>query len=57
MLPATQSFDDQGLRVRSDFPVNLKEYEIGGLSKMLGVLRMDEHIEVHVDLRFSYQSQ
>ena len=39
--------------MRTDFPVNLKEYEIGGLSKALGVLRMDEHIEVHVDLTFA----
>lgn len=43
----------EGIRVRSDFPLNLKDYEIGGLSKMLGMLRMDEHIEVHVDLVFA----
>jgi polyisoprenoid-binding protein YceI len=53
-LPATLSLDHQGVRVRSDFPVNLKDFEIGGLSKMLGLLKMDEHIVVHVDLRFTY---
>jgi hypothetical protein len=40
------------IRVRSDFPLNLKDHRIGGLSKMLGVLKMHEHIEVHVDLVF-----
>jgi hypothetical protein len=38
--------------VRSDFPLNLKDYRIGGLSKLLGMLKMSEHIEVHVDLLF-----
>jgi hypothetical protein len=28
----------------------LADYEIGGLTKMLGMLRMEEGIEVHVDL-------
>jgi hypothetical protein len=30
-----------------------KDYEIGGLSKMLGMIKMHEDIEVHVDLRFA----
>ena len=37
----------------SDFPLSLKDYRIGGLSKMLGVLKMYDDIEVHVDLLFS----
>ena len=41
------------IRLRSDFPLNLKDYRIGGLSKMLGVLKMHEGIEVHVDLVFA----
>ena len=40
------------IRLRSDFPLNLKDYHIGGLSKMLGMLKMHENIEVHVDLVF-----
>jgi hypothetical protein len=40
------------LRLRSDFPLDLGDYEIGGLTKMLGMLRMEEGIEVHVDLTF-----
>jgi hypothetical protein len=38
--------------VRTDFPLNLKDYKIGGLTKMLGMLRMYEDIKVHVDLTF-----
>jgi polyisoprenoid-binding protein YceI len=41
------------LRLRSDFPLDLSDYEIGGLSRMLGVLRMQEGINVHVDLTFA----
>jgi polyisoprenoid-binding protein YceI len=55
-LPATLAFDDRGVRVRCEFPVNLKDYEIGGLSKMLGILKMHEHVEVHVDLQFAFQT-
>ena len=51
-LPADLLAAGNGIRVRSDFPLNLKDYEIGGLSKMLGMLRMQEDIEVHVDLTF-----
>jgi len=40
------------IRVRGDFPLNLKDYRIGGLSKMLGILKMHENIEIHVDLVF-----
>jgi len=51
-LPGTLVFRKQELQVRSDFPLNLKDYRIGGLSKLLGMLKMSEHIEVHVDLLF-----
>jgi polyisoprenoid-binding protein YceI/CheY-like chemotaxis protein len=40
------------VRVRSEFPLSLKDYEIKGLSKMLGVLKMYDNIEVHVDVIF-----
>jgi polyisoprenoid-binding protein YceI len=52
-LPGTVMFRGRNVRVRSDFPLNLKDYRIGGLSKMLGMLKMSENIEVHVDLLFS----
>jgi polyisoprenoid-binding protein YceI len=51
-LPATVHLSNSAARVRSDFPLSLKEYRIGGLSKMLGVLKMYDDIEVHVDLHF-----
>jgi polyisoprenoid-binding protein YceI len=54
-LPATLVFLSDGVRVRSTTPLNLKDYEIGGLSKFLGVLKMSEKIEVHVDVTFGYQ--
>ena len=53
-LPATLQFQGSKARVRSDFPLKLKDYRIGGLSKMLGVLKMYDDIEVHVDLRFAF---
>lgn len=33
-------------------PMNLKDYKIGGLSKALGILKMHENIEVHIDVTF-----
>ena len=51
-LPGTIAFNAANARVHTDFPLNLKEYGIGGLSKMLGMLKMHENIEVHVDVVF-----
>ena len=31
----------------------LKDYKIGGLTKLLGTLKMDDKIVVHLDLRFA----
>lgn len=52
-LPATVMFSQDTIRVRSDFPMNLKDYKIGGLSKFLGMFKMYEDIVVHVDLVFA----
>lgn len=52
-IPARLAFADQEIRVRASFPLNLKDYRIGGLSKFLGVLRMHPDIDVHVDLVFA----
>jgi polyisoprenoid-binding protein YceI len=52
-LPGFVRREGEDLRVRSDFPINLKDYKIGGLSKLLGMLKMDEHIVVHVDVVFA----
>lgn len=51
-VPGILQFHGREVRVRADFPLNLKDYRIGGLSKMLGVLKMHEKIEVHVDVHF-----
>ena len=51
-LPGAVQFEGPKARVRSDFPLSLKDYRIGGLSKMLGVLKMYDDIQVHVDLLF-----
>jgi polyisoprenoid-binding protein YceI/CheY-like chemotaxis protein len=51
-LPGWVQISAGKARVRSDFPLSLKEYGIKGLSKMLGVLKMYDDIEVHVDLVF-----
>jgi polyisoprenoid-binding protein YceI len=51
-LPASAAFGPEGVRVRGTTPLNLEDYEIGGLTKMLGMLKMHEEIVVHVDLLF-----
>jgi polyisoprenoid-binding protein YceI len=51
-LPATVMRRGDTINVRSSFPVDLGDYHIGGLTKMLGMLRMDPTIVVHVDLLF-----
>ena len=39
-------------RFSGRLPMNLRDYQIGGLSKMLGVLKMDEEIVVKIDVTF-----
>jgi polyisoprenoid-binding protein YceI len=51
-LPGIVQFTGSNARVRTDFPLNLKDYHIGGLSKLFGMLKMYENIEVHADLLF-----
>jgi polyisoprenoid-binding protein YceI len=51
-LPGTIRFIGPDARVRTEFPLNLKDYRIGGLSKLLGMLKMYEDIEVRADLVF-----
>lgn len=51
-LPSLLTFSDQGIRVRTTFPLNLKDYKIGGLSKALGLFKMYPDIVVHVDVTF-----
>jgi hypothetical protein len=48
-----ESLAGDALRPRSSFPLDFGDYEIGGLTKMPGMLRMREGIEVHVDPTFA----
>ncbi|HEX5387077.1 MAG TPA: YceI family protein [Gemmatimonadales bacterium] len=53
-IPGAVTLGPDGARVRGTLPVNLKDYHIGGLSKLFGTLRMYEDIVVHIDLQFAY---
>jgi polyisoprenoid-binding protein YceI len=55
-FPGMVVVDQGGVRVRATVPLNLKDYRIGGLSKMLGVLKMHEGIVVHVDVTFASEA-
>ena len=52
-MPATVVYKAGAVHLRSSFPLNLTDYQIGGLSKMLGILKMHPDIMVHVDLLFN----
>ena len=41
------------VRFRGSAPIDLKDYQVEGLTKMLGLLKMDRQIVVRVDLTFS----
>ncbi len=51
-MEAMAVFEDSRIRLKTDFPLNLEDYDIGGLSKMLGMLKMNKKITVHVDVVF-----
>jgi polyisoprenoid-binding protein YceI len=51
-LPATIVREGDTTHVTTAFPLDLHDYDIGGLTKMLGMLRMQPGIDVRVDLRF-----
>jgi polyisoprenoid-binding protein YceI len=51
-LPAVVVRHGESITVDSSFPLNLKDYKIGGLSKVLGLFKMNEHITVHIHVTF-----
>ena len=55
-IPSVLRFRADGVRVQGSLPLNLKDYQIGGLTKMLGLLKMHEDIVVHLDVDFSFAS-
>jgi polyisoprenoid-binding protein YceI len=52
-IPARVMLVGNHVRLLADTPLNLKDYKIGHLTKMLGMLTMHEDIVVHVDLTFA----
>ena len=52
-IPATLVTQPDAIRVRGDTPLSLKDYEIEGLSKLMGMLKMYDKILVHVDVTFA----
>jgi polyisoprenoid-binding protein YceI len=52
-IPAKVFLSPDSMHVTGSFPLNLKDYRIGGLSKLLGIFKMYEDIVVHLDLRFA----
>ncbi|HEU5359107.1 MAG TPA: YceI family protein [Gemmatimonadales bacterium] len=51
-LQATAVFAPGQVRIQSSVPLDLNDYHIEGLSKMLGILKMHPGILVHVDVTF-----
>lgn len=51
-IPGWAWLGPNSTRFRGQTPLNLKDYQIGGLSKLLGTLKMHEEIVVRVDLSF-----
>jgi polyisoprenoid-binding protein YceI len=51
-LPAVVVRAAETISVDASTPLNLKDYRIGGLSKFLGVFKMNEHIVVHIRVTF-----
>src|SRR6266849_1564383 len=52
-IPATVVTQPDAIRVRADAPLSLKDYQVEGLSKMMGMLKMYDRILLHVDVRFA----
>jgi polyisoprenoid-binding protein YceI len=52
-LPGTVVLHEGEARIRADFPVDVRDYKVGSLSRFLGMFKMDPHIVVHVDVTFA----
>ena len=42
-----------GFRVRTRFPIDLGDFQVGGLRRMMGTLRVSEDVTVRADLTFA----
>jgi polyisoprenoid-binding protein YceI len=52
-LPGTVVLSASEARIRTDFPVDVRDYKVGSLSRFLGMFKMDPNIVVHVDVTFA----
>ena len=55
-LTATIRPGEGTVRLTTSFQLDLADYHVGGLKKMLGLLRMERQIQVHVDVTFAARS-
>lgn len=55
-IPAILRFRADGVRAQGSLPLNLKDYKIGGLTKMFGMLKMHEDIVVRLDVDFDFSA-
>jgi polyisoprenoid-binding protein YceI len=51
-IPATVVTQPDAIRVRGETPLSLQDYQVEGLSKMMGMLKMYDRILLHVDVTF-----
>jgi polyisoprenoid-binding protein YceI len=51
-LPGWVRLGKDRVQLHSDFPLDVKDYKVGGLSKFFGLFKMNPNINVHVDLTF-----
>ena len=51
-VPALIRFGKDGVQVTSTFPLNVRDYGVTRLSRMLGAFKMNPDIVVHVDVVF-----
>lgn len=52
-IEATVVFEESDIHLMAQYRLNLEDYDIGGLSKMLGMLKMQKMITLHIDLVFT----
>lgn len=52
-VPGTVTVSDDVVHVSSTFPLDVRDYGVGGLKKLFGLLRMEPEIQVTVDLHFT----
>ena len=51
-IPATVVTQPDAIQVRGEAPLSLQDYQVEGLSKMMGMLKMYDRILLHVDVTF-----